>query len=196
FISHFIQRELNPAHIQSIVVDTINSQMGKFNVHQIFEKKINYIDVSFAITSSKILGGRWIAYDKEDFSGSQYVLEEGTYPNFSAMGCPSQTNLKSLYVINIKLSEPIIVLFEKEGFKGKKIEFTTEILNLQFQGYNPQIVSIQNLSGMWVIYEYSNYRRHQMLLSSNEIPDWYKLSCYHQTGSLHTLLQKHIYFRI
>lgn len=43
----------------------------------------------------------WIAYDKEDFSGNQYVLEEGAYPDLSAMGCLPQTCLKSLRVLNI-----------------------------------------------------------------------------------------------
>uniref|UniRef100_A0A452GLA8 Beta/gamma crystallin 'Greek key' domain-containing protein n=1 Tax=Gopherus agassizii TaxID=38772 RepID=A0A452GLA8_9SAUR len=163
---------------------------------QIFEKNTNYIDDSFATKSSKVLGGSWIAYDKEDFSGNQYVLEEGTYSNLSAMGCPPQTRLKSLRVINIELSEPSIALFEKKGFKGKKMEFTTEVLNLQFLGYNPRIASVQVFGGMWIIYEYSNYRGRQMLLSPNEIPDWRKLSGCHQIGSLRPLLQKRVYFRL
>ncbi|CAM5132090.1 unnamed protein product [Natator depressus] len=193
--------------VQPIVADTINSQMGKFKVQlfsepefkgnsQIFEKNTNYIDNSFATKSSKVLGGSWIAYDKEDFSGNQYVLEEGTYSNLTAMGCPPQTRLKSLHVINIELSEPSIALFEKEGFKGKKMEFTTEVLNLQFLGYNPRIASVQVFGGMWIIYEYSNYRGRQMLLSPNEIPDWRKLSGCHQIGSLRPLLQKRVYFRL
>ncbi|XP_030411900.1 beta/gamma crystallin domain-containing protein 1 isoform X3 [Gopherus evgoodei] len=193
--------------VQPIVADTINSQMGKFKVQlfsepefkgncQIFEKNTNYIDDSFATKSSKVLGGSWIAYDKEDFSGNQYVLEEGTYSNLSAMGCPPQTRLKSLRVINIELSEPSIVLFEKKGFKGKKMEFTTEVLNLQFLGYSPRIASVQVFGGMWIIYEYSNYRGRQMLLSPNEIPDWRKLSGCHQIGSLRPLLQKRVYFRL
>nr|XP_032639485.1 beta/gamma crystallin domain-containing protein 1 isoform X2 [Chelonoidis abingdonii] len=193
--------------VQPVVADTINSLMGKFKVQlfsepefkgncQIFEKNTNYIDDSFAPKSSKVLGGSWIAYDKEDFSGNQYVLEEGTYSNLSAMGCPPQTRLKSLRVINIELSEPTIALFEKKGFKGKKMEFTTEVLNLQFLGYNPRIASVQVFGGMWIIYEYSNYRGRQMLLSPKEIPDWGKLSGCHQIGSLRPLLQKRVYFRL
>ncbi|NWW53095.1 CRBG1 protein, partial [Pedionomus torquatus] len=162
---------------------------------QIFEENTSCID-SFAVKSSKILDGSCVVYDQEEFSGNQYVLEEGIYPDLTAMGCSPQAVLKSLRIINIELSEPCIALFEKVGFQGKKIEFSTEILNLQFLGYNPRIASVQVLGGVWIIYEHSNYRGRQMLLSPNEIADWYKMSGYCQIGSLRPLLQKRVYFRL
>ncbi|NWX86746.1 CRBG1 protein, partial [Nothoprocta ornata] len=192
--------------VQPIVVDIVGSEKGKVKVQlfsepdfkgdcQIFEKNTKCIN-SLAAKSSKILDGSCIVYDQEDFSGNQYVLEEGIYPDLTAMGCSPQAVLKSLRIINIELSEPHIALFEKVGFQGKKIEFSTEILNLQFLGYNPRIASVQVLGGTWIIYEHSNYRGRQMLLSPNEIPDWYKLSGYCQIGSLRPLLQKRVYFRL
>uniref|UniRef100_A0A8C0ESY9 Crystallin beta-gamma domain containing 1 n=1 Tax=Bubo bubo TaxID=30461 RepID=A0A8C0ESY9_BUBBB len=162
---------------------------------QIFEKNTRCID-SFAVKSSKILDGSCIVYDQEEFTGNQYVLEEGIYPDLTAMGCSPQAVLKSLRIINIELSEPCIALFEKVGFQGKKIEFSTEVLNLQFLGYSPRIASVQVLGGIWIIYEHSNYRGRQMLLSPTEIPDWYKVSGYCQIGSLRPLLQKRVYFRL
>uniref|UniRef100_A0A674GIP0 Crystallin beta-gamma domain containing 1 n=1 Tax=Taeniopygia guttata TaxID=59729 RepID=A0A674GIP0_TAEGU len=162
---------------------------------QIFEKNTRCID-SFAVKSSKILDGSCIVYDQEEFAGNQYVLEEGIYPDLTAMGCSPQAVLKSLRIINIELSEPCIALFEKMGFQGKKIEFNTEILNLQFLGYNPRIASVQVLGGIWIIYEHSNYRGRQMLLTPNEIADWYKASGLCQIGSLRPLLQKRVYFRL
>lgn len=42
-----------------------------------------------------------IVYDQEEFAGNQYVLEEGIYPDLTAMGCSPQTVLKSLQIINI-----------------------------------------------------------------------------------------------
>ncbi|XP_064364916.1 beta/gamma crystallin domain-containing protein 1 isoform X2 [Dromaius novaehollandiae] len=192
--------------VQPIVVDIVGSERGKVKVQlfsepdfkgncQIFEKNTKCID-SFAAKSSKILDGSCIVYDQEEFSGNQYVLEEGIYPDLTAMGCSPQAVLKSLRIVNIELSEPRIALFEKVGFHGKKIEFSTEILNLQFLGYNPRIASVQVLGGIWIIYEHSNYRGRQMMLSPNEIPDWYKLSGYCLIGSLRPLLQKRVYFRL
>nr|XP_009675214.1 PREDICTED: absent in melanoma 1 protein [Struthio camelus australis] len=192
--------------VQPIVVDIVGSERGKVKVQlfsepdfkgncQIFEKNTKRID-SFAAKSSKISDGSCIVYDQEEFSGNQYVLEEGIYPDLTAMGCSPQAVLKSLQIIHTELSEPRIALFEKVDFQGKKIEFSTEILNLQFLGYNPRIASVQVLGGTWIIYEHSNYRGRQMLLSPNEIPDWYKLSGYCQIGSLRPLLQKRVYFRL
>ncbi|NWX16618.1 CRBG1 protein, partial [Aegotheles bennettii] len=192
--------------VQPIIMDIVGSESGKVKVQlfsepefkgncQMIEKTTRCID-SFAVKSSKVLDGSCIVYDQEEFSGNQYVLEEGIYPDLTAMGCSPEAVLKSLRIINIELSEPCIALFEKVGFQGKKIEFSTETLNLQFLGYNPRIASIQVLGGIWIIYEHSNYRGRQMLLSPNEIPDWCKVSGCCQIGSLRPLLQKRVYFRL
>ncbi|XP_061847170.1 beta/gamma crystallin domain-containing protein 1 isoform X2 [Colius striatus] len=192
--------------VQPIIMDIVGSERGKVKVQlfsepefkgncQILEKNTRCIN-SFAVKSSKILDGGCIVYDQEEFSGNQYVLEEGIYPDLTAMGCSPQTVLKSLQIISTELSEPCIALFEKAGFQGKKMEFSTEILNLQFLGYSPRVASVQVLGGMWVIYEHSNYRGRQMLLSPSEIPDWYEVSGCGQIGSLRPLLQKRVCFRL
>lgn len=43
----------------------------------------------------------WVAYDGENFSGNQYVLEEGHYPCLSSMGCLPGTTVKSLRFIDV-----------------------------------------------------------------------------------------------
>ncbi|XP_053144366.1 beta/gamma crystallin domain-containing protein 1 isoform X2 [Hemicordylus capensis] len=186
-------RNCKISSVQPIVLVQLFSEPEFLGSSQIFEKDTSQI---FPAKSSKVLSGSWIAYDKEDFSGNQYVLEEGAYPDLSAMGCLPQTCLKSLQVVNIELSEPVITLFEKENFQGKKMEFTTEIVNLSFLGYNPHAASVQVHGGIWVIYEHNNYRGRQILLSPRKIPNWYEISGYHRIGSLRPLLQKRVYFRL
>ncbi|XP_063152894.1 beta/gamma crystallin domain-containing protein 1 [Candoia aspera] len=192
--------------VQPILLDIVNDDVGNFKVQlfsepefqgssQVFEKDISQI-VVFPAKSAKVLSGSWIAYDKENYSGNQYVLEEGAYPDLSAMGCLPQTCLKSLQVVNIELSEPVITLFEKENFRGKKLEFTTEMVNLQFLGYNPHIASIEVHGGIWIIYEHYNYKGRQILLTPKKIPNWQDISGYHKIGSLRPLLQKQVYFRL
>lgn len=46
-----------------------------------------------------LLASRWAAYDQADFSGSQWVLEEGSFPNLCAMGCPHGTVIRSMKTI-------------------------------------------------------------------------------------------------
>ncbi|KAI5773657.1 CRYBG1 [Gulo gulo luscus] len=161
-----------------------------------FEETTSQIDDSFSTKSCRVLGGCWVAYDGENFSGNQYVLEEGHYPCLSAMGCLPGATFKSLRFIDVEFSEPTIILFEREDFKGKKIELNAEVVNLRSLGFNTQIRSVQVIGGIWVTYEYGNYRGRQFLLSPAEVPNWYEFSGCRQIGSLRPFVQKRIYFRL
>uniref|UniRef100_A0A8C6W4N8 Crystallin beta-gamma domain containing 1 n=1 Tax=Nannospalax galili TaxID=1026970 RepID=A0A8C6W4N8_NANGA len=193
--------------VQPICLDSFTGPRRQNQIHlfsepqfqgqsQSFEETINQIDDSFSTKSCRVLGGSWVAYDGENFSGNQYVLEEGHYPCLSAMGCPPGASLKSLRFIDVEFSEPTIILFERENFKGKKIELNAETVNLRSLGFNTQIRSVQVIGGIWVTYEYGNYRGRQFLLSPAEVPDWYEFSGCRQIGSLRPFLQKRVYFRL
>ncbi|XP_013366244.1 PREDICTED: absent in melanoma 1 protein isoform X2 [Chinchilla lanigera] len=161
-----------------------------------FEETTSQIDDSFSTKSCRVLGGSWVAYDGENFSGNQYVLEEGHYPSLSAMGCLPGATFKSLRFIDVEFSEPTIILFERENFKGKKIELNAETVNLRTLGFNTQIRSVRVIGGIWVTYEYGNYRGRQFLLSPAEVPNWYEFTGCSQIGSLRPFVQKRIYFRL
>ncbi|XP_073076943.1 beta/gamma crystallin domain-containing protein 1 isoform X1 [Manis javanica] len=163
---------------------------------QSFEETTSQIGDSLPTKSCRVLGGSWVAYDGEDFSGNQYVLEEGHYPCPSAMGCPPGVVFKSLRFIHVEFSEPTIILFEREDFKGKKIELNAEIVNLRSLGFNTQIRSVQVIGGIWVTYEFGGYRGRQFLLSPAEVPNWYEFSGCRQIGSLRPFVQKRIYFKL
>lgn len=47
-----------------------------------------------------------------------------------------------------EFSEPTIILFERENFKGKKIELSAETVNLRSLGFNTQIRSVRVVGGM------------------------------------------------
>ncbi|XP_059128433.1 beta/gamma crystallin domain-containing protein 1 [Peromyscus eremicus] len=193
--------------VQPICLDSFTGPRRRNQIHlfsepqfqgqsQSFEETINHIDDSFSTKSCRVLGGSWVAYDGENFSGNQYVLEEGHYPCLSAMGCLPGATLKSLRFIDVEFSEPTIILFERENFKGKKIELNAETVNLRSMGFNTQIRSVQVIGGIWVTYEYGNYRGRQFLLSPAEVPNWYEFSGCRQIGSLRPFIQKRIYFRL
>ncbi|KAM4865711.1 beta/gamma crystallin domain-containing protein 1 [Thomomys bottae] len=193
--------------VQPICLDSFAGPRRRNQVHlfsepqfqgqsQSFEETTSQIDDSFSTKSCRILGGSWVAYDGENFSGNQYVLEEGHYPCLSAMGLLPGTTFKSLRFIDVEFSEPAIILFERENFKGKKIELNAETVNLQSLGFNTQIRSVQVIGGIWITYEFGNYRGRQFLLSPAEVPNWYEFSGCRQIGSLRPFAQKRIYFRL
>lgn len=66
-------------------------------------------------------------YDQEEFTGNQYVLEEGIYPDLTAMGCSPQAVLKSLQIINI-VSKAIRNIVEKYTDESDLPVFATEKL--------------------------------------------------------------------
>lgn len=193
--------------VQPICLDSFSGPRRRNQIHlfsepqfqgssQTFEETTSQIGDSFSANSCRVLGGSWVAYDGENFTGNQYVLEEGHYPSLSAMGCLSGATFKSLRFIDAEFSEPTIILFERENFKGKKIELNAETVNLQSLGFNTQIRSVQVIGGIWVTYEYSNYRGRQFLLSPAEVPNWHEFSGCRQIGSLRPFIQKRIYFRL
>ncbi|EMP28998.1 Absent in melanoma 1 protein [Chelonia mydas] len=150
-----------------------------------------------SVGSIKVLEGIWVAYEKPGFAGHQYLLEEGTYQEWKDWGGYSE-ELQSLRPILGDFTNPHMIMYSEKDFgtKGSNINVLGIISNLRDTGYGLRTQSIHVLSGVWIIYEYSNYRGRQMLLSPNEIPDWRKLSGCHQIGSLRPLLQKRVYFRL
>ncbi|XP_017826778.4 beta/gamma crystallin domain-containing protein 1 [Callithrix jacchus] len=193
--------------VQPICLDSFTGPRRRNQIHlfsepqfqghsQCFEETTSQIDDSLSTKSCRVSGGSWVAYDGENFTGNQYVLEEGHYPCLSAMGCPPGATFKSLRFIDVEFSEPTIILFEREDFKGKKIELNAETVNLRSLGFSTQIRSVQVIGGIWVTYEYGNYRGRQFLLSPAEVPNWYEFSGCRQIGSLRPFVQKRIYFRL
>ncbi|XP_056335183.1 beta/gamma crystallin domain-containing protein 2-like [Danio aesculapii] len=47
------------------------------------------------VKSCRVVGGSWVLYGGEKFSGSMYVLSEGDYPNLSSMGLPADSRVRS-----------------------------------------------------------------------------------------------------
>ncbi|KAH0622186.1 hypothetical protein JD844_024278, partial [Phrynosoma platyrhinos] len=189
--------------------------------------------------SINVLSGVWVAYENPDFTGEQYILEKGMYSNYEAWGAKGSkiSSVQPITLVQLfsepefqgdsqifqkdisqlekafpvksskvlsgreqhqdnELSEPVIALFEKENFKGRKMEFTTEVVNLRFLGYNPHIASVEVRGGIWIIYEHNNYKGRQMLLAPKKIPNWCESSGCKKVGSLRPLLQKRVYFRL
>ncbi|CAH2252405.1 Hypothetical predicted protein [Pelobates cultripes] len=193
--------------VQPIVLDAIENPRGGFKVAlfsepdfqgqvYIFEGDTKNIEDSFTARSCKVIMGRWAVYDKEDFSGNLWVLEEGNFTNLCAMGCQHDTVIRSLQMIKYEFSEPAILLYGKENYKGRKVKLTTETMSIQAIGYSPDLVSLEVLGGIWVLYEFNNYRGRQIFIFPGKIAQWSQFSGWERIGSLRPLRQKRLYFKL
>ncbi|XP_018409022.1 PREDICTED: absent in melanoma 1 protein [Nanorana parkeri] len=193
--------------VQPINMETLESPWGHFKVEvfsesdfqgekQIYEGDVNNIEDSFKIMSCKISSGRWALYDKADFSGNLWVLEEGIFPDLCAMGCPHDAAIRSLKMISYEFSEPNVALCGKENFKGRRVKLSKESTDLQAMGYSPDLMSLEVLGGIWVFYEYANFRGRQLLILPSKIAQWQQFSGWNRIGSLRPLRQKRLYFKL
>ncbi|XP_048452657.1 uncharacterized protein crybg1a [Rhincodon typus] len=193
--------------VQPVLLDIEDSELSKFKVQffsepefqgnaQIFDMDIAQFPDGFSPKSCKVQSGSWVAYDAENFTGNQYVLEEETYPDLIMMGCTKGDCIKSVKRVDFCFSIPAIILFAREKFQGKKIELVSEMRNLALQGYNNHIFSVKVNGGIWVAYECGNYQGRQILLQPCQISNWRQHTGWHRIGSLRPLPQSRVYFRI
>ncbi|XP_052389518.1 uncharacterized protein LOC127935565 [Carassius gibelio] len=151
---------------------------------------------SLSVKSCRVVGGSWVLYGGEKFTGNMYVLSEGDYPNLTSMGVPTDYSIRSVKAVPMTFSVPSISLFGLESFEGREVTIDTQIYNMWEEGFNPHFLSVRVNSGCWVLCEHSNYRGRQYLLETIEIPNWSKFSSLSCIGSLYPVRQKQRLFRI
>ncbi|KAG8588722.1 hypothetical protein GDO81_006074 [Engystomops pustulosus] len=151
---------------------------------------------TFSPQSCRVEGGSWILYEGENYSGEQYILVTGDYPTRTAMGCQSINVIRSLKKIPLYFSIPSISLHGLERFEGKELKFTSAVRSLQGEGYNNHVLSIKVGSGIWLLYEHSNFRGRQWLLERTQIANWLTFSGIQRIGSLCPIEQRRVYFRL
>ncbi|XP_073432186.1 beta/gamma crystallin domain-containing protein 1 isoform X2 [Dendrobates tinctorius] len=192
--------------LQPILMEALESP-GHFRVElfsesdfkgerQLLEADSSNLEESFTVMSCKVICGRWAAYDQVDFLGNLWVLEEGSFPNLCAMGCPHGTVIRSVKTIKYEFSDPSLVLYGNGNYKGRRVKLGKETTDLRAMGYSPDLRSLDVQGGIWVFYEYENYRGRQLLVSPNKIAQWSQFSGWNNIGSLRPLRQKRLYFKL
>ncbi|KAM4043138.1 beta/gamma crystallin domain-containing protein 1 isoform 2-T2 [Anomaloglossus baeobatrachus] len=163
---------------------------------QLLEADSSNLEESFQVMSCKVTSGRWAAYDQTEFSGSVWILEEGSFPNLCAMGCPNGAVIRSVKTIKYEFSDPSLVLYGRKNYTGRRVNLGKETIDLRAMGYSPDIQSLDIIGGIWVFYEYKNYRGRQILISPQKIAQWSQFSGWNDIGSLRPLRQKRLYFKL
>uniref|UniRef100_A0A8C8TTB7 Beta/gamma crystallin 'Greek key' domain-containing protein n=1 Tax=Peromyscus maniculatus bairdii TaxID=230844 RepID=A0A8C8TTB7_PERMB len=127
------------------------------------------------IGSIRVIGGVWVAYEKEHFKGQQFLLEEGDFEDSSACGALSGPIMSFRY-LQANFIESSITLFESDLESGKFIDITNqEISDLEEIGFGSETRSIHVKSGVWVAYHQKFFCGDQYILEKGKYKcffDW------------------------
>ncbi|XP_036447473.1 epidermal differentiation-specific protein-like [Colossoma macropomum] len=129
----------------------------------------NLNDESFndCISSVKVIGNPWVLYSDPNFSGYQYIFDEGEYPTVDW-----DNSTSSLEVVTEDLEDPQITLYDEPNYKGKSVVLTCET-NLYYSSFDNSASSHKVQRGAWVLYQYANRVGYQMLArASRDMPDY------------------------
>ncbi|XP_030327899.1 very large A-kinase anchor protein isoform X2 [Strigops habroptila] len=127
------------------------------------------------IGSIRVIGGVWVAYDKERYKGHQYLLEEGNYEDrHSWRGTDSI--LLSFRFLQADFIESSVALFQSDGEDGKALDIVNEeIPDLEQAGFGSETRSILVRSGVWVAYQQKYFCGEQYVLEKGKYKcffDW------------------------
>ncbi|XP_006171617.1 very large A-kinase anchor protein isoform X3 [Tupaia chinensis] len=127
------------------------------------------------IGSIRVIGGVWVAYEKEHFKGQQFLLEEGDFEDSNACGALSGPILSFRY-LQANFIESSITLFDSDLESGKFIDITNqEISDLEEIGFGSETRSIHVKSGVWVAYQQKFFCGEQYILEKGKYKcffDW------------------------
>ncbi|XP_053774263.1 very large A-kinase anchor protein isoform X2 [Desmodus rotundus] len=127
------------------------------------------------IGSIRVIGGVWVAYEKEHFKGQQFLLEEGDFEDSTACGALSGPILSFRY-LQANFIESSITLFESDLESGKFIDIRNqEISDLEEIGFGTETRSIHVKSGVWVAYQQKFFCGEQYVLEKGKYKcffDW------------------------
>ncbi|XP_009869220.1 PREDICTED: beta/gamma crystallin domain-containing protein 3, partial [Apaloderma vittatum] len=127
------------------------------------------------IGSIRVIGGVWVAYDKERYKGRQYLLEEGDYEDRHSWG-GTDSVLLSFWFLQADFIESSVALFQSDDEDGKSLDITNEeIPDLEQAGFGPETRSILVRSGVWVAYQQKYFCGEQYVLEKGRYKcffDW------------------------
>ncbi|XP_059360577.1 epidermal differentiation-specific protein-like [Carassius carassius] len=152
----------------------------KNNVNNLEKRGFNDI-----ISSLKVIGAPWVAYNDVNFAGKQRVFEEGEYATLEDKG-----KFSSLKMITDDLDDPEIQLFEHVNYGGRSVTLNRET-NLHDIDFSDIASSHKVKGGVWVLYEHVNRQGAQLVsFPGDEVPSYFPLSFNDVASHVRPLLPK------
>ncbi|KAM5333541.1 very large A-kinase anchor protein isoform 2-T2 [Glossophaga mutica] len=174
-----------PMNLKVIIYEKphFHGQAKEFNEHIDSVPDFLKNDEDFhGIGSIRVIGGVWVAYEKEHFKGQQFLLEEGDFEDSTACGALSGPILSFRY-LQANFIESSITLFESDLESGKFIDIRNqEISDLEEIGFGTDTRSIHVKSGVWVAYQQKFFCGEQYILEKG------KYKCFFDWGGSNNII--------
>nr|XP_020666038.1 very large A-kinase anchor protein isoform X1 [Pogona vitticeps]XP_020666048.1 very large A-kinase anchor protein isoform X2 [Pogona vitticeps] len=127
------------------------------------------------VGSVRVIGGIWVAYEKERYKGQQYLLEEGEYEDWHSWG-GTNNSLMSLRFLQADFMDSEVTLSKTGEDDGKLLNIVNqEIPDLELAGFGLVTRSINVKSGVWVAYQQKYFCGEQYVLEKGKYKcflDW------------------------
>nr|XP_028582634.1 very large A-kinase anchor protein isoform X2 [Podarcis muralis] len=125
------------------------------------------------IGSIRVIGGIWVAYEKERYKGQQYLLEEGEFEDWKSWGGVSSV-LLSFRFLQADFMESAITLFESDEENGKSLDIANqEVPDLEMAGFGSLTRSVNVKSGAWVAYQQKHFCGEQYILEKGKYKSFF-----------------------
>ncbi|KYO44508.1 hypothetical protein Y1Q_0023111 [Alligator mississippiensis] len=113
---------------------------------------LGYVDWNDCVSSVKVFGQPWVAYEHHNFTGRLEVFEEGEH---AFVGGSMNDKITSLQLITENLSNPQITLYEHVNYQGNS-KVVKERTNLARGFFNDRVSSHRVQRGAWLLCEHSD----------------------------------------
>ncbi|XP_070783559.1 crystallin, gamma MX [Enoplosus armatus] len=155
--------------------------MGKHHVQIIFYEDRNFQGRHYECSSDcpemqmhfnrcnsiRVESGCWVAYEKPNYGGYQYMLHKGEYPDYQRWAgfndCIRSCRMVPPYNGNYRMK-----IFERSDFGGQNLELMDDCPDLNERFHTRDISSVNVMEGYWMLHEHPNYRGRQYFLRPGE----------------------------
>ncbi|XP_075687127.1 gamma-crystallin 1-like, partial [Rhinoderma darwinii] len=124
--------------------------------------------------SIRVENGNWMLYEHPNYTGHQYFLRRGEYPDFQQW-LGFNDSIRSCRIIPQQRGSYRIRIYERDDFRGESMEFVEDCPSVHERFNYHDIHSCNVFDGHWIFYEQPNYRGRQYYLRPGEYrryTDW------------------------
>ncbi|XP_039673069.1 gamma-crystallin S-like [Perca fluviatilis] len=116
--------------------------------------------------SIRMESGCWVLYKHPNYTGNQYILSSGEYPDQQHHHLDSIKSCRSIK--NVYGKSWKIPFYERPNFDGQSLELTEDMKSIQEKWLRREVQSCKVLEGSWIFFEHPNFCGRQYLLEKGE----------------------------